>query len=285
MTTKFVFPTTQHQHLVDEVLNIAIEAGRAVLEVYHGAEWDVQLKEDKSPVTRADYISHKVIESGLRALGTVPVLSEESEMPEWSIRRQWFEYWLIDPLDGTREFIRRNGEFTVNIALVQDGNPVLGVVYAPVQDLIFWGTRNFGAFCRRGARGQSQQINSLSRSSNKILRIAASHSHKFSPDFSDFLARLPEYEMIFIGSSLKMCMVADGSVDLYPRIGPTSEWDTAAAQAVVEAAGGHVLDWRTLNPLSYNQKESLLNTSFVVCSESSYALVRSVFCSDFGQKK
>lgn len=277
MTQKIVFPQSLHQHLVADVLEIAIEAGRAALDVYQGVEWDLQHKVDNSPVTRADYLSHQVIETGLHKLADIPVLSEEAEIPDWGNRQYWREYWLIDSLDGTREFIRRNGEFTINIALIQEGDPVLGVVYAPVKDLLYWGVRNFGAFCRRELLGDSIPISCAFRREHEILRIAASHSHKLSADFSAFLVQLPAHEIIFLGSSLKSCMVADGSIDLYPRFGPTSEWDTAAAQAVVEAAGGYILDLMTLTPIRYNQKESLLNPSFVTCSSSSYAWVRKFF--------
>lgn len=253
---------------IDQLLALCDLAGRAVLEVYHGDNTAIRLKDDQSPVTFADYRSHQILSDGLTALTTLPVLSEESVSPPWHHRRQWREYWLIDPLDGTREFIKRNGEFTINVALIRDGEPVLGVVYAPVTQMFYYGSRGGGAFRQAGLDGKPIAIQCESAPEQRRWKVLASRSHA-TPDLAHFVSRLPAYEIISVGSSLKLCMVADGTADLYPRFGPTSEWDTAAAQAVVEAAGGQVLEWETLGPLRYNQKESLLNPSFIVCASVS----------------
>lgn len=237
------------------------------MEIYAGAELGVYHKSDQSPVTLADLQSHRIIQQGLARLGDLPLLSEEASIPPWEVRRTWQEYWLIDPLDGTREFIKRNGEFTINIALIRLGEPVLGIVYTPAQDNFYWGGVNIGAFRQQGYKGSAEQIHCApAPSREESWRVVGSRSYH-SPELGIFLQSLERYELTPVGSSLKFCLVAEGKADLYPRFGPTCEWDTAAAQAVVEAAGAHVLNWESLKPLRYNQKDTLLNPNFIVCAE------------------
>lgn len=247
------------------LLDIAQEAGRRILDIYHkGAT--VTLKSDDSPLTQADLASHQYICSSLAAhFPDIPVLSEESPPAQMQQRRSWERYWLIDPLDGTKEFIKRNGEFTVNIALIDRGKPVLGVVHAPALERTFWGISGEGAFMRQGS-AKTQPIQVASQPTNGRWRVVGSRSHQ-TPEFTEFMQRLPDAEIVSMGSSLKLCLVACAEADLYPRLGPTCEWDTAAAQAVVEAAGGQVLTWPGLTPLTYNSNpDSLLNPHFIVCA-------------------
>lgn len=241
-------------------------AGQAVLEVYHRGHFAVTSKTDLSPVAEADTYSHQVLAEGLREIAEVPMVSEESEALPWSLRREWHEYWLVDPLDGTREFIKGSGEFTINVALIRDGDPVFGIVYVPVTDEFFYGAPGVGAFYQQGVAGRPKPILCADLPSGEGLwRVLGSRSYR-SEQLTELLSRLPHYQLIPVGSSLKFCLIAAGEADLYPRFGPTSEWDTAAAQAVLEAAGGQVLDWHRLTPLRYNTKESLLNPPFIACS-------------------
>lgn len=254
--------------LLPEVLAIAGRAGDAILEIYNGVEgdFDVEHKEDRTPLTEADMAAHEGIVRGLQALTPeIPILSEESSEIPYSERAQWRRYWLVDPLDGTREFIKRNGEFTVNIALIDDGAPIMGVVFAPVLDTFYYGIRGEGAWKQR--RGGGTERIHVQPLGDGPVRVAGSRSHA-NERLMAYLDRLGDHDLRPMGSSLKSCLVAEGEADLYPRIGPTSEWDTAAAQAVVEAAGGHVTD-TDLEPLRYNQKESLLNPDFLVFGDDS----------------
>ncbi|BAO43189.1 3'(2'),5'-bisphosphate nucleotidase CysQ [Thiolapillus brandeum] len=245
--------------------HISRDAGKAILEIYE-QDFAVQHKDDDSPLTQADLASHKHITAELQKLTPqIPVLSEESTHIPWEERRQWQRYWLIDPLDGTREFVKRNGEFTVNIALIQDGLPVLGVVHVPVTGITYYGDTENGAF-RQDNDATPVPIH-VTTPCAQPMRVAGSRSHA-GDSLRQFLGRLPEHTMVSMGSSLKLCLVAEGKADIYPRLGPTSEWDTAAAQAVVEAAGGQVTDTR-MQRLGYNQKESLLNPYFLVFGDSS----------------
>jgi 3'(2'), 5'-bisphosphate nucleotidase len=246
--------------LVDPIVALAEDAGRAILEVY-STDFDVQAKDDASPLTQADLASHRWIDAGLRALTPdIPIISEESGLPDFEERRAWRRYWIVDPLDGTREFVNRNGEFTVNIALIEDGKPVLGVVHVPVLDKTYVGCEGLGAQRREGD-ADPVPIEIVATSAQPV-RIVGSRSHR-GTSLDAFLERVGDYDMIPMGSSLKFCVVAEGGADLYPRLGPTSEWDTAAAQAVVEQAGGAVV---TLDgkPMKYNQKEDILNPHFCV---------------------
>ena len=253
------------KELIDPVVALATEAGQAILEVY-ATDFDVQEKSDESPLTQADLASHHCIVAGLEQLTPgIPVISEEEGLPSFEERGQWQRYWLIDPLDGTKEFVNRNGEFTVNIALIDSHRPVFGVVYVPVQDKTYLGCEGHGAELRAG--GNVAPIRVAGTSSTPV-RIVGSRSHRGS-SLDTFLERLGETDIVPMGSSLKFCVIAEGRADIYPRLGPTSEWDTAAAQAVVEQAGGKVLELDG-KPLSYNAKEDILNPWFVVIGPGDY---------------
>jgi 3'(2'), 5'-bisphosphate nucleotidase len=258
--------TAELERLLPHVTDLARQAGEAILEVYHrAAGYDVEDKADNSPLTSADVNAHRTIDQGLRALRPdLPILSEESGEVPFSERRPWSAYWLVDPLDGTREFIKRNGEFTVNIALIADGVPMLGVVHAPVIETDYFAAQDVGAY-KRVCNNRAEAIAVQPLPGDRI-RVAGSRSHA-NERLQGFLDKLGAHELRPMGSSLKSCLVAEGGADIYPRFGPTSEWDTAAAQAVVEAAGGHVTDTE-LRPLRYNQEESLLNPEFLVFGDA-----------------
>ena len=245
---------------------IARTAGCAILDVYQ-SEFEVERKQDNSPLTQADLAAHRAILDGLHVLTPhIPVLSEESaEQAAWSERRQWARYWLVDPLDGTREFVKRNGEFTVNIALIHEHTPVLGVVFAPVLGEMFWGWRGGHAFMQRD--GQSGEVELHTRARATPLIVAGSRSHGDARTLVA-LEKLGAHEMIALGSSLKFCRAAQAQADLYIRFGLTSEWDTAAGQCVLEQAGGGVTDMQG-TPLRYNTKDSLLNPDFLAFGDRS----------------
>lgn len=246
--------------LIDPIVALAEDAGRAILEVY-STDFDVQSKDDASPLTQADLASHRCIVAGLDALTPdTPVISEESGLAGFEERSRWQRYWLIDPLDGTREFVNRNGEFTVNIALIEDGVPTLGVVHVPVQDKTYIGCERYGA--ERREQGKEPARIRVTQESAAPVRVVGSRSHR-GKSLDAFLERLGAHDMVPMGSSLKFCVVAEGGADIYPRLGPTSEWDTAAAQAVVEQAGGSVvtLDGKAMR---YNTKAEMLNPHFMV---------------------
>jgi len=237
--------------------DIARRAGRAVMEVYDGEDISVTTKDDDSPLTRADTASHAVIVRELHDLyPDIPIISEEGKNVPLSARREWRDFFLVDPLDGTKEFIRRNGEFTVNIALVKDRLPVAGVVFAPAIDILYAGTEGEGAFREEGGDRESIPREKPGRDDRVAVR---SRSHA-NPDEEEILARYGVVDTVSMGSSLKFCLVADGTADIYVRSGPTHEWDTAAAHAVVRAAGGHVMTEG--KELLYN-KETLLNPGFI----------------------
>ncbi|WHZ20781.1 MAG: 3'(2'),5'-bisphosphate nucleotidase [Rhodanobacteraceae bacterium] len=248
-----------------ETRQLARRAGAAILEIYAGS-FAVEQKSDDSPLTAADMASHRVIVEGLRVLTPdIPVLSEESKSIAWATRRAWQRYWLVDPLDGTREFVKRNGEFTVNIALIENHAPVLGVVLLPVTGESYYGVAGEGAFLESAPGAMPRPI--ATRAAAAVPVVAGSRSHG-SDRQAEVLARLGEHRLLSVGSSIKFCMVARGDADLYLRLGPTSEWDTAAAQCVVEQAGGAVLDLQGA-PLQYNRKESLLNPEFLAVGDTS----------------
>lgn len=256
----------QPAQLLDSVIQIAHRAGGAILEVYESPDFNVELKGDDSPLTRADIAANKLIVEGLTELTPdIPVLSEESKQVPFADRRDWSTYWLVDPLDGTKEFIKRNGEFTVNIALVSNGSPVLGVVYAPVLHRTYYAANGVGAFVQEG-QGEAEPIKAAAYEGTPI-KIVASRSHA-GPDLQGFLDSVGDYDVVSMGSSLKLCLVAEGAAHLYPRLGPTMEWDTAAAHAVVNEAGGSVTDLEG-TPLRYN-KEDLLNPYFMVSGAPAY---------------
>ena len=234
------------------------------MEIYE-KDFSIYEKEDKSPLTEADLISHQTIFNRLAEITPdIPALSEESSFEEMQDRMNWNRYWLIDPLDGTKEFIKKNGEFTVNIALIESHAPSFGVVYAPALDMIYYGGREIGSF--KGVSEESAVEIRTKKNASGTMKIVGSRSHQ-SEEFKKFIENYPNADIISMGSSLKICLVAEGEADLYPRLGPTSEWDTAAAQAVLEGAGGQLEDYNTGKVLGYNQKEdSLLNPHFLARS-------------------
>lgn len=251
--------------LLEACVRIAREAGERILAIYN-SDFAVTHKGDDSPLTQADLAAHAHICASLKALAPeIPVLSEEDAGIPFATRSQWTRYWLVDPLDGTKEFIKRNGEFTVNIALIEGHRPVLGVVHAPVLETTYAAASGGGAFLRDG-RGQ-RVLHTRKVPAHPVLLGSRSHS---SPEEAAFMARLPPHEAIAKGSSLKFCLVAAGEADLYARFGLTSEWDTAAAQCVVEQAGGQVLRMPELTPLACNEKDSLLNPHFAVIGDPAY---------------
>ena len=243
--------------MLDAICQLAREAGDAIMQVYDGHQpMDVTSKTDDSPVTAADIAAHKIIVQGLVALTPdIPVLSEE-DPPSWDIRQHWQRYWLVDPLDGTKEFIKRNGEFTVNIALIENGKPVLGVVYAPVLNVMYSAAEGKAWKEESGIRNPIQ----VRDARPPLVVISRSHSDE---ELKEYLQQLGEHQTTSIGSSLKFCLVAEGMAQLYPRFGPTNVWDTAAGHAVAAAAGAHVHDWQG-KTLDYTPRESFLNPGFRV---------------------
>ena len=257
--------TPDLEQLLPGVLRLVADAEKAILEVYASGH-EVEYKSDESPITRADKAAHEILSAGLaRLTPSIPVLSEESaEQHAYAVRGQWREFWLVDPLDGTREFISRNGEFTVNVALVRDHRPVLGVVGAPVLGITYYGAVGLGAF--KLQPGQPPERIHV-RAAAQPLVVVGSRSHR-GDSLDAVLMKLGAHEMRPMGSSLKFCLVAEGAADFYPRLGPTSEWDTAAAQAVVEAAGGAVTTLDGLQ-LRYNERDTLLNPHFLAVGDTS----------------
>lgn len=251
---------------IEDIKEIAQRAGEEILAVY-GTEFSVDVKEDKSPLTEADRRSNAVIVEALERLySEIPIISEETKTVEYGERKDWEYFWLVDPLDGTKEFIKRNGEFTVNIALVHGDRPVLGVVYQPVGDCLFWGIEGEGAWKSVGDGEPVKLEGGPKYLEKEDVTVVASRSHQ-TPEVQAFVADLEaagkKVEFLSAGSSLKLCLVAEGSADVYPRLGPTMEWDTGAAHAVASAAGREVLNHETRKPLVYN-KENLLNPYFIV---------------------
>jgi len=259
-------------HLLAPVAAIAREAGAAILDVYHRADHGLQHKADESPLTAADLAAHHLITAALQRLTPdLPVLSEESAAVPWIVRQTWTRYWLVDPLDGTKEFIDRNGEFTVNIALIDHGVPVLGVVFAPTLARLYAGAQGHGAWKEEG--GQRTPIATVRIvPGQQRLRVVASRRHggdQLDAWIAKVQTRFPAVELVNMGSSLKICLVAEGRADIYPRLAPTSEWDTAAAQAILEAAGGALTD-TAFNAYRYNSKDELLNPHFFALGDASF---------------
>ncbi|MBN1925489.1 MAG: 3'(2'),5'-bisphosphate nucleotidase CysQ [Prolixibacteraceae bacterium] len=252
---------------MNQYLNIAIEAaieaGNEIINVYNSSDFDIELKSDNSPLTRADIAAHKTIVARLEKT-PYPILSEEGKDIEYSIRKNWETFWMVDPLDGTKEFIKRNDEFTVNIALIKNNTPILGVVYVPVSGILFFADKN-GAF-KSGKNIYSDKIKLPIEEQHDNYRVVGSRSH-MSPDTEEYIKNIDSkgkpLEMVSKGSSLKICMVAEGKADIYPRLGPTMEWDTAAGHAIALFAGKKVTIYPTNAPLKYN-KENLLNPYFIV---------------------
>ena len=250
--------------MINELIDISKLAGKAIMEVYKKNEFEKQIKADQSPVTEADFAAHRIIISELKkCFPDIPAFSEESEDISYEDRKDWKEYFLIDPLDGTKEFIKRNGEFTVNIALIKNNSPVLGVVYAPEKDLLYYNTDSNHAY--KDENGIKHELPIKQGDKDSFVMVASrSHMNKETKDFLEELqCKFENVELVNMGSSLKLCLVAEGVADSYPRLGPTSEWDTAAAHAIVKASGGEVLQYGTDRPLVYN-KENVLNPNFEV---------------------
>jgi 3'(2'), 5'-bisphosphate nucleotidase len=248
------------------IITLARAAGAAIMEIYADPANEVMSKADSSPLTQADLAADRVIQAGLTALGLGwPILTEEAAQIAYQDRKDWPRYWLVDPLDGTKEFVKRNGEFTVNIALIENGQPVLGVVYAPVLDICYFAAQGMGAFVQRG-NSPAQAINAVSPADGATIKVVASRSHA-DERTAALLQKLGAHECISMGSSLKLCLVAEGAAHYYPRLGPTMEWDTAAAHAVVNCAGGVVVDAEG-HELRYN-KPDLHNPEFFVYAKSS----------------
>ena len=255
----------QPAQLLPSVVALAREAGGEILEFYQG-ECAVQHKRDDSPLTAADLAAHRRIMAGLaRLTPDVPRLSEESGDQSYRGRRGWTRFWLMDPLDGTREFLKRNGEFTVNIALIDHGRPVLGVVHAPALATTYYAAEGAGAW-KQVADANAILLHTVPTQQPPRLLVSRSHETR---ELETLISRLPQHRLLRLGSSLKFCLVAEGGADLYPRMGPTSEWDTAAGQCVVEQAGGVVTDTSGL-PLRYNTRKSLFNPSFLVSGDAGY---------------
>jgi 3'(2'), 5'-bisphosphate nucleotidase len=242
------------------VLNLAREAGRATMTYYDaGVAAGVREKDDRSPVTLADEVAHGILVDGLKRLDPqTPVISEEAEAATFDHRRGWRRFWLVDPLDGTKEFIKRRAEFTVNVALIEDGEPVFGVVLAPALDLLYWAAKGEGAY-KEEKDGPPQRIYSRPAAPGTPLTVVESLSHP-SPELEEYLQTIPVARRVKAGSSLKFCWVAEGRADIYPRLGPTMEWDVAAGDCVYRQSGP---DGERQSPLTYN-KPDLRNPSFVI---------------------
>ena len=247
---------------INKIIDIAHRAGERILQIYNKESFDYQLKIDNSPLTEADIAAHNIIVQQLKEITpTIPILSEESSDITWKERKQWECFWLVDPLDGTKEFIKKNGEFTVNIALIYQQDPIIGVVYAPVLKETWVGER--GKPAKKIEQDIVRTIKVKPHKKGEVLKVVGSRSHA-GDSLNNFLNKLGKHEIVSMGSSIKLCLVAEGKAHVYPRLGPTSEWDTAAAHAVVNAAGGEVINSETQTPLKYNTKDSLLNPYFIV---------------------
>ena len=245
--------------LIKQLILIVREAGIEIMKVYD-TDFHIQIKNDNSPVTLADKKANAVIEKGLYDIASsIPILSEEGKDISYAMRKDWEFYWLVDPLDGTKDFIKKNGEFTVNIALMKKEMPIFGMVYAPESECYFWGGEENGSWKKKSDNEVSRiHVNSFLE---KKIKLASSRSHP-SEKMEKFLLQFGDYELHPMGSSFKICLVSDGTVDLYPRLGPTMEWDTAASHAIIKGAGGELLQADNKSPLLYN-KSNLLNPEFI----------------------
>ena len=258
--------------LLNTAITAALEAGKAILEIYHSGAFDMEIKGDNSPLTKADIASHNVIVSFLTKTN-IPVLSEEGKTIPYKKRKDWKRLWIVDPIDGTKEFIKLNGEFTVNIALIENQKTQIGVIFVPVTGELYFSTKEMGAF-KVKVDLENYDIDSLISNGDKLplqredntFTIVASRSH-MSPETETYVQEMRDIHgavnLISKGSSLKLCMVAEGQANCYPRFAPTMEWDTAAGQAICEHAGFQVIDWNTKENMLYNREE-LLNAWFLV---------------------
>ena len=253
----------EKNNLLLQVCNIALNAGEEILK-YYIEDIEVTHKDDSSPLTKADLASNKIIMNALQNLdSTIPILSEES-LVKWNERKNWTKYWLVDPLDGTKEFIKKNGEFTVNISLIENNKPILGAIYTPVKSDLYFAQKKYGSYKINSSSQlidlkESQKL-FVSNQSN-ITRIIGSRSHSNQYFDSWVNQNFPNTEIVQVGSSLKFCLIAEGVADIYPRFGPTSEWDIAAGHIIVSEAGGRVSTFENIE-INYNEKEDLLNPHF-----------------------
>ncbi|MAN28524.1 MULTISPECIES: 3'(2'),5'-bisphosphate nucleotidase CysQ [Mesonia] len=242
------------------IIDAARDAGIEILEVYNSDDFDVEKKGDDSPLTKADRLAHEVIVKKLKEHTEFPILSEEGRDIPYGERKDWEYFWMVDPLDGTKEFIKQNGEFTVNIALIHKNEPILGVVYAPVLDKLYFGGKNIGAFM--GENMDPQHKLELIKNETDVVRIVASRSH-LNDETANYIKKFDNAQTVSMGSSLKFMLIADSEADIYPRFAPTMEWDTAAAHAVLKGLELEVINMEDDQPLRYN-KENLLNPHFLV---------------------
>ena len=257
-----------------EIVNISVDAGKVILN-YYNENVDVIYKDDESPLTKADLASHKIITDSIKKITPdIPILSEE-EFIDWKIRKKWKKYWLIDPLDGTKEFIKKNDEFTVNIALIENNRPILGVIYTPALKELFYSIKNFGSYKiltkkKLNTLKEAKRISINKKKSNKI-KIVGSRSHS-NPILDKWVNKnFNEFDILQKGSSLKFCLIAEGSADIYPRFGPTSEWDIAAGHIILEEAGGKLKSIDNKEIL-YNEKENILNPEFFAYSNIDFVI-------------
>ena len=252
--------------LILSLNNIAIQAGKIIMTYYKNLQ-EISLKDDHSPLTEADLASNSFIMKELKNIDhSIPILSEET-LVGWSARKNWNTYWLVDPLDGTKEFINRNGEFTVNIALIENNTPIIGVIYAPAISVLYYGSKNNGAFktfCDQkiDSLSGSTQIRTNEKRDTDHFQVFESRSHSNQEFISWVKNNVLSYDLVKRGSSVKFCEIAEGKADLYPRFGPTSEWDIAAGHIILTEAGGEIKDFNQ-NKLQYNLKESLINPNFI----------------------
>jgi 3'(2'), 5'-bisphosphate nucleotidase len=249
--------------MIQNIIEIAINAGNAILEIYK-QDFTVEIKSDNSPLTIADKTANEIIVNGLKKINSIPIISEENKLTDFSERKNWQQCWIVDPLDGTKEFIKKNGEFTVNIALVENGIPVLGVVHVPAQNITYYAEKNKGSFKIENNITSSLKIRKLAE--DGVLKIVGSRSHQ-TPELLEYVEqqklKFSNVDFVAAGSSLKFCLLAEGKADVYPRLGPTMEWDTCAGQIVATEAGAVVLRFDNNEPLLYN-RENLLNPFFIV---------------------
>ena len=258
--------------ILDKVIKIAVGAGDVVLEEYNRKDFNnFESKKDGSPLTEADKKSSNFIVQELKKINNeIPIITEELQIPSWEKRKKYTKYWLVDPLDGTKEFLKRNGEFTVNIALIENQEPIIGVVNLPVKKIVYFALKGAGAYKRNYNINEftDNKLNVSNQKDKLNIKIVGSRSHTY-PLMEKFLKEFSfKTEFISVGSSLKFCIIAEGNADIYPRFGPTSEWDTAAAQIVLFEAGGHVMNLENFDILKYNTKESCLNPFFLAITSS-----------------
>ena len=256
-----------NKELINDLINISKNAGNAILEIYNSntENFGIDYKDDNSPLTKADKASDRIIYDGLKNIdNTIPILSEEGKNIEYNTRKKWDKFWLVDPLDGTKEFIKKNGEFTVNIALIENHNPTLGIIFAPAKSLLYVAQKNLGSF-KINTKNKLENLAGLTKisvsSSSDKIRIIGSRSHSNSTFNNWVQEKFPNAQIVQVGSSLKFCLIAEGEAEIYPRFGPTSEWDIAAGHVIVNEAGGKVCAFND-KILTYNKKENILNPEF-----------------------